>query len=648
MIRKIAIAATLLWAINCTKQYQCLIKTDTRPHSLPSIGCKDDYLALSSEREDAIFARTKTINWLIDRENHNRLYFINTKDWELHYLFAAAFLDDSKRSPVGTHAEFNQTAYYGQKRRFVLGKLVRYEDQNKLTFEMGTGDDASEDMIVSAFNIVRAALYNGRELRYRPVSAIQEATSGSLSKRIPVIQTETVFRGQKYQPLHQRTGFGTLRFIRIDQLAQANPSPTDIVVLDRVPNDISLVSGIITDEFQTPLAHINILSKNRGTPNMALRGAFHNQKLRALEGKLVRLEVSRQQYRVRATTLALAKRYWKTLRPTVPLVPQYSLAETGIVDLHKVGADAVSMIGAKAANLAELYRIKGPKLPLPEASFALPFSAYNNHLVRHGINKDIKTMLRDAGAQKLTHTQRSERLFSIRWKIYRSPLASAFRDTVKAAIQARWGTKRIRFRSSTNVEDLPEFSGAGLYTSAGASLAQNDQTIENAIKVVWASAWNEQAFVEREFYRVDQRKVFMGVLVHPAFQNELANGVVITANTYTHRRPGLYINSQVGEVSVTNPTGQATSEQILYYTWYENPEYEEITRSSLLPKPDWPSGTSVLTRKELDKLAGYADQIHKHFEYRLGGGKGFAMDIEYKLAKDRVLYIKQARPLKQR
>ena len=45
-------------------------------------------------------------------------------------------------------------------------------------------------------------------------------------------------------------------------------------MLDAVPNDISIVAGQITAEFQTPLAHINVLSVNRGTPNMALRGAL--------------------------------------------------------------------------------------------------------------------------------------------------------------------------------------------------------------------------------------------------------------------------------------------------------------------------------------------------------------------------------------
>ena len=63
------------------------------------------------------------------------------------------------------------------------------------------------------------------------------------------------------------------------------------MVLDHVPNDIGVVSGIITGKHQTLLSHINVLSQNRGTPNMALIGAFDNETLTALDGRWVELSV---------------------------------------------------------------------------------------------------------------------------------------------------------------------------------------------------------------------------------------------------------------------------------------------------------------------------------------------------------------------
>ena len=65
----------------------------------------------------------------------------------------------------------------------------------------------------------------------------------------------------------------------------------DVVVLDSSPDNISVCAGIISQDFQTPLSHINVLARNRGTPNMGLRGAFDNPTLRALDGKWVRFVV---------------------------------------------------------------------------------------------------------------------------------------------------------------------------------------------------------------------------------------------------------------------------------------------------------------------------------------------------------------------
>jgi len=224
------------------------------------------------------------------------------------------------------------------------------------------------------------------------------------------------------------------------------------------------------------------------------------------------------------------------------------------------------------------------------------------------------------------------------------------RDLIAAEAVSRWGAEaRIRFRSSTNVEDLPNFSGAGLYTSAGADLAGGPQAVENAIKVVFASAWNQQAFVERDFYRVDHQRVRMALLVHPAMPDELANGVAVTINEFAENRPAFYINAQLGEVSVTNPTGLAVPEQVLWYTWYEEPEYEVITRSSLVAAvPDWPSYPAVLGDAELETLAEYLTAIHNHFKVLVGPEPDFAMDVEWKLGPGRVIVIKQARPLVRR
>lgn len=653
-----ALAAVLLGLSGaCGGAAECTVPADVEHVDwMRRVGCERDYERLWDDRDDAVFAHTRTVNWIIDREDGDRVYFIDSVAFGLHYYFAAAYLDAEGRTPVGTHEEFNLLNYRREGRRFVLGKLMTYVDQGLRTVELSAGDNASADLIAFAFRRVAGSVYDGDELYYRPVSARQEGLAPALAGRVPIIDTEAVFSGQSYQPLHQAVGYGTLRFARVAEISAAPFGPTDIVVLDRVPNDIAMVSGVITEEFQTPLSHVNLLSKNRGTPNMALRGAFFDPGLRALEGQLVRLSVGAQAYDLAPADPDDAAAFWQSLRPSGALVPDFDESVVGVVDLRSAGASDAVSVGAKAANLAEMLHIQtaaGTPVRLPDAPFAVPFSAYRRHLVDHGIDALIDQLLADNAAAPLGPEELEKRLFAIRWAIFSAPIDAQLLAELAAAMRARWAAGvPVRLRSSTNVEDLAEFSGAGLYTSAGASVpagAEDEAAVGAALAVVWASAWNRQAFVEREFYRVDHERVRMAALVHPAFDGELANGVAVTINEFNALRPAYYINAQVGEVSVTNPTGLATPEQILYYTWYEEPEYEVITRSSLLDDPGtWPAGRAVLTDAELAELAAYLEAIHGHFAALYGGGRDFAMDVEWKLAPGRVVYIKQARPLARR
>ena len=85
------------------------------------------------------------------------IYFIDPDKYWLHYQFATAYLEKPGKTPVGSLAEFNLLNYRRENRRFLLGKLVEYVDQDIFTIELAAGDAASADLIVWGFDTIAAA-----------------------------------------------------------------------------------------------------------------------------------------------------------------------------------------------------------------------------------------------------------------------------------------------------------------------------------------------------------------------------------------------------------------------------------------------------------------------------------------------------------
>jgi hypothetical protein len=152
----------------------------------------------------------------------------------------------------------------------------------------------------------------------------------------------------------------------------------------------------------------------------------------------------------------------------------------------------------------------------------------------------------------------------LRGEIAVAPLPAEV-DGVLSTVEERFAhlapTQGLRFRSSSNVEDIEGFNGAGLYASySGFIHPENDpdgRTVSWAMRQVWASYWGFEAFEERHLAGIDHRAGAMAVLVHPRFDDthELANGVV----TGTRMPPGgevvfeMVVNAGPGAISVTNP-----------------------------------------------------------------------------------------------
>ena len=161
---------------------------------------------------------------------------------------------------------------------------------------------------------------------------------------------------------------------------------------------------------------------------------------------------------------------------------------------------------------------------------------------------------------------------------------------------------------------------------------------------MYASLWNFRAYEEREFYRIDHFAAAMGVLVHPNYPGEKANGVAVTDDPVYQTREQMgrrfYVNAQVGDDLVTNPEAESIAEEMLLHP--SNARLDRVLRASNRVA----DGASVLSPEHLDQLRAQLGTLHREFR-RLYGKKAreqFAIEVEFKVTADGKLAIKQARP----
>ena len=269
----------------------CLLAAGSSPDFAQALGCEDDYAQLASAPADASIPGATSSKTVVDRMDSDATYFMNSQRYCVHWEFASEHLSGNGLPIVPELGAFNQTEYYSPDRRFLLGALSHYSGPDLWVYEISPYDNSDADMIAAAFRKVRDNSWLGERLAFHPTSVAVETVAASLPDDIPVVSTEALFEGIVYQPLNLGTTVGMLAFHTAEEVDGNYTNARELVVLEDVPNDISIVAGIITGNYQTPLSHINVLSVNRGTPNMALIGAPDKAEPRALEGKWVELTV---------------------------------------------------------------------------------------------------------------------------------------------------------------------------------------------------------------------------------------------------------------------------------------------------------------------------------------------------------------------
>ncbi len=479
------------------------------------------------------------------------------------------------------------------------------------------------------------------------------------TSRVRAYLESDLFAGSMFQRLNAAVGYGLLRVLGSGE----RPTFRDVVVLRHLPNELSTVAGVVSLERQTPLSHVNLRAMQDGVPNAYVGNALDEPMVAGLVGKYVRYEVaedpgkrfewtnpatgeaeSRFGYVLTEATAEEVAAHHAARRPSAAQTPARDLTVISYRALGSVAFADADAFGVKAANLATLRTFALADVEVPDG-YALPFYYYDEFMEHNGFYADVDALLADTDFQGGIAV-RDRELRKLRRRIENGAVP-AWMATSLGTLQGLFpeGTP-IRCRSSTNNEDLPGFSGAGLYDSV--THRPGEGHLSKSVRQVFASLWNLRAFEEREFHRIDHKVAAMGVLLHPNFDGELANGVAVSDDPVYGSEDAYYVNVQVGENLVTNPSSAVVPEQLLLTAAEdgedgEDGEYEEavVQRSSLVA-----DDARVLEAAHMATLYAALGTIHDRFAalYEVGDDDEFAMEIEFKVTAADAFAVKQARP----
>jgi hypothetical protein len=441
--------------------------------------------------------------------------------------------------------------------------------------------------------------------------------------------------GVKLQVLNAGISTGYLRYISLENIDNTNVSYKDIVIYEQLPSRVPLVGGFISLEPQTPLSHINLLAKNRGTTNIYTTDLKYIPGAKEAINKLVKLECTDTKIKLTEISENEAAQYWaKHLVSQIAISPP---EEGGKEILYLSSAPenmlTIAKIGTKAANYAVIEK----NFPCyVRKGCVIPFSWYLEHIKTCGADQLI------AGLDGKNEQEQLQIIEKIQHAIKSSPLDSKLIALVRGLIITTYKDEKIRLRSSTNCEDLPDFNGAGLYLSKGFKNTDSDLELRKSICEIYASLWSEPAFKERQFYGIDHSKTAMAILINEAFTNEYANGVVLTLKENNHT--SMIINSQLGNISVTNPPHGMVSESIIVgdYNISDRKVESKSSAGNVFVE-------NTLLEPVLKDLISVTKQIEVLLLKRLPPNinRQYGVDIEFKIMNNArpELVIKQARLL---
>ena len=306
----------------------------------------------------------------------------------------------------------------------------------------------------------------------------------------------------------------------------------------------------------------------------------------------------------------------------------------GFQDLDR---SAWPLVGGKGANLGELARIDGVRVP---DGFCVTTAAFRDITRDHG---ELDGLLHELS--RLDATARSaigETSARIRRVIEAAPVPEVIASAIAERVAELGEGHAYAVRSSATAEDLPTASFAGQHDTHLNVIGT--RSVLAQVRRCWASLFTDRAVTYRLQHGIDHRRVQMAVVIQRMVFPQVA-GILFTADPITSNR-------KVSSIDASFGLGEALVSGLVNVDTYRVRDGAIVDRNistktlAIVPVPG--GGTAeraieperqddrALTDAQIVELERLGRKIEAHF--------GRPQDIEWCLA-DGELSIVQSRPI---
>lgn len=613
------------------------------------------------------------------------VHFINHNVYQFHADYIAVHILGTTTEELDRRLdEFNQLVYQTSERNLLLGTIALHNRGERFfTLETVEVDTMGEDLVRFFFKSVRGYLDRTYPLLFKPANHLQEAIAAKVRpSELPRIFSYELFASADFLPLHPGDTQGRIRAFASEKEYRAAKDTLewfDIIVMERVPDDIPRCAGLINANHTTPLSHTNVLASGWGIPNCVQIGIM--ERIAALNGKWVRYCIEPTASEIILEPLAEVPNVGQRPAWVVHriVLEEPETVNTPIQELTKLRLTDRYRYGTKAAHLGELdhllehgservlgfYKIKRPPranlLPYlarylgvdekAEADevrrkaleflrsairvprgLALPFSVMQEFL------ESSPRIQQGLGKLKMALELNAREIEPLCLDLMNMIRAHRFSDKLREQIDseianALAGVSSFVIRSSSNAEDLENFSAAGIYESI--NHVTSAESLFQSIKEVWASTLSPRSVRLRAEVGIPLDDVWMGVIIQEEMPAEVG-GVMVTTNPLNRADfRNVYVNVSSNSVNSV-VQGLELPLQYLYNT------VEGGGRT--LSLGDSAEDLSEAQKEQLQKLAFVGRLLQSHFSPNYTFSD--PVDIEWLMDSEGIIIL-QLRPYSQ-